>query len=92
MPSTPRRAEVHKLVDRLPAGQVEALYVLLRGMMPDALESPAVTNDASALQEWHPSPDAPVVRALSVAGIAEGDPDLGARSEEILRRELGHRD
>jgi hypothetical protein len=92
MPPTPRRAEVHKLVDRLPAGQVEALYILLRGMMPDGLESPAVANDASALQEWHPSPDARAVRTLSVVGIAEGDPDLGARSEEILRSELGHRD
>jgi hypothetical protein len=89
MPTTPRRAEVHRLVDRLPAGQVEALYVLLRGMVPGAAESPAVANDASALDDWRPSPDAPVVRTLSIAGIAEGDHDLGARSEEILRRELG---
>jgi hypothetical protein len=92
MSPTPRRAEVHKLVDRLPAGQLEALYTLLRGMVPDPLEAPAVPNDASASQEWHPSPDSPVVRALSVVGIAEGDPDLGTRSEEILRQELGHRD
>lgn len=77
-------------MDRLPAGQIEALYVLLRGMVPDATESPAVANDASGLDEWHPSPDAPVVRNLSIAGIAVGDHDLGERSEEILRRELGH--
>jgi hypothetical protein len=89
MTPTPRRAEVHRLVDRLAAGQVEALYVLLRGMLPGAAESPAVANDSPSPEEWHPSPDAPVVRVLSIAGIAEGDPDLGARSEEILRRELG---
>jgi hypothetical protein len=59
-------------------------------MVPDAVESPAVANDASAPDDWHPSPDAPVVRTLSIAGIAEGDRDLGARSQEILRRELGH--
>jgi hypothetical protein len=86
MPPTPRRVEVHRLVDRLAAGQVEALYVLLRGMVPDTAESPAVANDSSALDEWRPSPDAPVVRTLSIAGIAEGDHDLGARSQEILRR------
>jgi hypothetical protein len=51
-----------------------------------------VANDASALQDWHPSPDAPVVQALSVIGIAECDSDRGACSEEILRRELGHGD
>ena len=89
MTPTPRRAEVHRLVDRLAAGQVEALYVLLRGMLPGTAESPAVANDSPAPEEWHPSPDAPVVRVLSIDGIAEGDPDLGARSEEILRRELG---
>ena len=90
VPPTPRRQEVHRLVDRLPAGQIEALYVLLRGMVPDAAESPAVANDAAGLDDWHPSPDAPVVRNLSIAGIAVGDHDLGERSEEILRRELGH--
>ena len=77
-------------MDRLPAGQIEALYVLLRGMVPDAAESPAVANDGSGLDDWHPSPDAPVVRSLSIAGIAVGDHDLSERSEEILRRELGH--
>ena len=76
-------------MDRLPAGQVEALYVLLRGMVPDVAESPALANDSSVVDDWRPAADAPVVRTLSIAGIAEGDHDLGARSEEILRRELG---
>ena len=60
-------------------------------MVPDAAESPAVAHDASGLDDWHPSPDeAAVVRNLSIAWIAVGDHDLGERSEEILRRELGH--
>jgi hypothetical protein len=41
-------------------------------------------------ESWSPSPDAPAVRRLSISGIARGDHDLAARSQEILRRELGH--
>jgi hypothetical protein len=41
-------------------------------------------------EEWSPSPDAPVVRRLPAADVARGEHDLAARSEEILRRELGH--
>jgi hypothetical protein len=52
-------------------------------MVPDAAELPAA-DDASELDDWDPSPDAPVVRNLSIAGIAVGDPDLAERSEEIL--------
>ena len=59
-------------------------------MVPDVVDFPALANGVSGLDEWHPSPDAPVVRNLSIAGIAVGDHDLGERSEEILRRELGH--
>ena len=73
-------------MDRLPAGQIEALYVLLRGMVPDAMDFLAAANDASGLDDWHPSTDVPVVRDLSIAGIAVGDHDLGERSEQILRR------
>jgi hypothetical protein len=86
VPLTPRRQEVHSLVDQLPAGQIEALYVLLRGMVPDVAESPAVANGVSVLHEWHPSPDAPVVRHLSMAGIAVGEGGLAERSEQILQR------
>ena len=41
-------------------------------------------------ESWSPPPDAPAVRRLSISGIARGDHDLAARSQEILRRELGH--
>jgi hypothetical protein len=96
MADAPHAAEVHRLVDRLSAGQVEALYVILRGMLPDAGDSPESVLSDKALQEapaeWSPSADAPVVRTLSIAGIARGDHDLAARSQEILWQELGHAD
>jgi hypothetical protein len=43
-----------------------------------------------AQSDWSASADAPVVHALSVSGVVRGDHDLAARSQEILRRELGH--
>lgn len=79
-------------MDLLPAGQIEALYVLLRGMLRERGESPQPVESTRSLEEWNPSPDAPVVRRLSIAGVARGDHDLAARSQEILRRELGRPD
>ena len=92
MDAAPHSAEVHRLVDLLPAGQIEALYVLLRGMLRERSASPEPVDSTRSLEEWSPSPDAPVVRRLSIAGVARGDHDLGERSQEILRRELGHPD
>jgi hypothetical protein len=54
--------------------------------VPDTAKSPAVANNASGLDDWHPSPDAPMARNLSIAGIAVGDHDLGERSAWTLRR------
>jgi hypothetical protein len=90
MAMTPHVAEVHRLVDRLQAGQIEALYVLLPGMLPERTGSAQSLADSGPLEDWSPSPDAPAVRRLSISGIARGDHDLAARSQEILRRELGH--
>lgn len=90
MAVTPHAAEVHRLVDLLPAEQIEALYVLLLGMLPDGGEAPQSIESSRSLEEWRPSPDAPVVRRLSVVGVARGEHDLAARSAEILHRELGH--
>jgi hypothetical protein len=92
MAAAPHSDDVHRLVDMLPAGQIEALYVLLRGMLPDRGESAQPVDSTRSLEEWSPSPEAPVVRRLSVAGVARGDHDLAARTQEILRRELGHPD
>jgi hypothetical protein len=86
----PHAAEVHQLVDRLDAGQIEALYVLLVGMLPKRAGSARAPADTDPTESWCPSPDAPAVRRLSISGIARGDHDLAARSQEILRRELGH--
>jgi hypothetical protein len=83
--AAPHSDDVHRLVDMLPAGQIEALYVLLRGMLPERGESPQSVESTRSLEEWSPSPEAPVVRRLSVAGVARGDHDLAARSQEILR-------
>ena len=73
-----------------PGGRGGYSYVLLRGMLPERAKAPQPVESTRSLEEWGPSPDAPVVRRLSVAGMARGEHDLGARSEEILRRELGH--
>jgi len=78
MAVNPHAAEVHRLVDLLPAGQIEALYVLLRGMLPERGEVPQPVESTRSLEEWSPSPDAPVVRRLSVAGVARGEHDLAA--------------
>lgn len=88
MADAPDRADVHRLVDLLPASQVEALYVLLRGMLPGRGESQLSSTDVPPY-EWTPDPGAPPVRALSVAGIARGEHDLAERSQDILRRGLG---
>ena len=90
MTTAPHAAEVHQLVDRLKAGQIEALYVLLLGMLPEGAGSAPAPADADPAESWSPSPDAPAVRRLSISGIARGDHDLAARSQEILRREFGH--
>jgi hypothetical protein len=88
MADAPDRAEVHRLVDLLPAGQVEALYILLRGMLPGRDEPQPSSTDVPP-DEWAPDPGAPAVRTLSIAGIARGEHDLAERSQDILRRELG---
>lgn len=66
---------------------------------PETLGNDALETDLYLLRdqltgtagdERSPSPDAPVVRRVSVAGVARGEHDLAARSQEILRREVGH--
>jgi hypothetical protein len=93
MADAPHSGEVHRLIDLLAPGQVEALYVILRGMLAnrdDSLQSPLSARSLDeAPSDWSPSADAPVVRTLSISGVARGDHDLAARSQEILRQELG---
>ena len=51
MAAAPHSDDVHRLVDMLPAGQIEALYVLLRGMLPEKGESPQPVDSTRSLEE-----------------------------------------
>lgn len=70
------------MVDQLAPGQVEALYVLLQGMVPEppVLEVPAATGHETDLA------DEPV-REISFIGLFAGEPDLAERSKDIVREE-----
>jgi hypothetical protein len=72
--------EVHRMVDRLAPAQLEALYVLLRGMVGrlGGAEPAAATTAAPAAGHRFP-----------FIGIMDGEPDLAERSARILREELG---
>jgi hypothetical protein len=95
MTIAPDYHQLHQTVDRLAPAQAEALYVVAKTMLGEPLpitfdaptESPA-TRESS--QDWSFEPGAPLVRSLSVAGIAHGAPDLARNAKDILRRELGH--
>lgn len=91
MPGDPDRAEVHQLVDRLPAGQVKALRVLLRAMLSgrDGAQPSGIDDSPDV---WTLDANAPVVRSLSVTGIGHGAHDLAEQSQDILRQELGRPD
>ena len=78
MTIAPHHTEVHRLVDRLTAPEVEALYVLLSSTVGDRDTPPAREEDAPARQH-----------RLSFTGIASADPDFASSSAEVLRRELG---
>ncbi|HVQ92624.1 MAG TPA: hypothetical protein VMU51_16435 [Mycobacteriales bacterium] len=80
MTAAPEYGDMHRLVDQLSPEQVRALRAV-------ALELVRVhPGDAAG-----PGPDeqADAVRHLSFAGAGRAAPDLAARSQEILRTELG---
>ena len=74
--SVPARDEFHHLVDDLPDEQVAPMLALVRASLEDP---PADTEPARRR------------RRLSFAGLISAEPDLAARSEDILRDEIGHR-
>jgi hypothetical protein len=78
MTAASHASEVHRMVDRLAPAQLEALYVLLRGMVGRLV--PAEPAAATA---------APAGHRLPFIGIMDGEPDLAERSARILREELG---
>lgn len=71
------------MVDRLTPGQVEALYVILQGMVGQADE-----GDTGPAEEETASSESPAKHRFSFIGIMDGEPDLAERSAQILREEL----
>jgi hypothetical protein len=77
-------AEVHELVDRLTPDQAEVVRAMLRGLVSPARSHQPAAKDAESIAGTEP------VRRLSFAGMLHsGRSDLAARSEEIIRSELG---
>ncbi len=70
------------MVDRLAPAQLEALYVLLRGMVGRLGGAEPATATAAA-------PAAAAGHRFPFVGIMDGEPDLAERSARILREELG---
>jgi hypothetical protein len=81
MTTAPHTSEVHHMVDRLAPPQVEALYVILHGML-------ARTGPTAA--EPGPPQGTTARHRFSFVGAMDGEPDLAARSAGILREELGN--
>jgi hypothetical protein len=71
--------ELHRLVDRLPVERVRALRAVALHLVGDEPREDSSNEPTDGRR-----------RRLSFVGIMEADPDLAARSEEILRNELGH--
>lgn len=76
---TAPHTDLHELVDRLTPEQAEALRALVRHLVAAGEEQ----SSASETNEGR-------VRRLSFAGTLRGKEDLAARSEEIVRAELGN--
>jgi hypothetical protein len=76
-------ADLHELVDRLSPAQADAVREVVRQLV---VRGPAVAEPAG---DRGAEPGEPV-RRLSFAGaLRSGRGDLAARSEEIIRAELG---
>jgi hypothetical protein len=84
MTAASHSSEVHSMVDRLAPAQVEALYVLLRGMVGRLGGAAEPTDTATA------APAAAAGHRFPFIGIMDGEPDLAERSARILREELGN--
>jgi hypothetical protein len=84
MTTAPHVGDVHRMVDRLAPPQVEALYVILGGMLGarPASESARPVDDSAAAPK----------RRLSFIGIMDDERDLAERSSRVLREELGEPD
>ncbi|WP_433195301.1 hypothetical protein ACQP1G_40965 [Nocardia sp. CA-107356] len=71
--------DLHRLVDRLTPDQAHALRaVALQLVVTDATQQ-TPTTDSTGERRRH----------LSFAGMMDAEPDLAARSEDLLREERG---
>ena len=86
MTIAPHASAVHHMVDQLEPGQVEALYVILQGMVPEPpiADTPLTATNETDLAEQP-------VRELSFIGLFAGEPDLAERSKDIVREEIAKR-
>lgn len=76
-------AELHELVDRLTQDQADAVGAVVRQFLAGPTNASAAEGGAGAGELRR-------VRRLSFAGVLHsGRGDLAARSEEIIREELG---
>lgn len=71
--------ELHHLVDRLTPDQARALRSVALHLV-EGHDSPSTKTTPTS---------EPVRRRLSFAGLMDAEPNLAARSEDILREEFG---
>ena len=82
MTIAPHAEAVHQLVDRLAPGQIEALYVILEGMVG--------SETTEAIETTTPDANSTKAHRFAFMGTMDGEPDLARRSSQILRDELGN--
>ena len=84
MTIAPHADAVHQMVDRLAPGQIEALYVILEGMVgSETTEGTGMTQPAAR------EAGSPKTHRFAFIAAMDGEPDLAERSAQILRDELG---
>jgi hypothetical protein len=86
-------AELHELVDRLTPEQADAVHAVVRHLVVIVYQHPTPSSRGTAERPEDGGGRADedgTVRRLSFAGtLRSGKGDLAARSEDIIRAELG---
>jgi hypothetical protein len=75
----PDYSDLHRLVDRLTPDQARAVRAVVLQLVPEQSAASGASPDGRR-------------RRFSVTGIGHADPDLAARSQDILRAELGNQE
>ncbi|WP_216917735.1 hypothetical protein [Nocardia noduli] len=71
--------DLHRLVDRLTPDQARALRAVALQLVVTESPEPATAAEPAVERRRH----------LSFAGVMDAEPDLAARSEDLLREEHG---